>query len=134
MMMLLVFVRMLLYFLQFSTLGLLLALFLILLPLRDFLLSQLNFLVLLSFLVGRSRRFRFHFQISSFFLFFVLLFFHLLGSVLQVEPHGKLEVKLARSALMLSAENVEQLHVDLGTIESAVSFVQLVWHSELSKS
>lgn len=92
MMMLLVFMRMLHYFFQFSILSLLLALFLILLPLGDFLLSQLNLLVLLSFLVGRGRRLRFHLEISSFFLFFILFLFDLFGSVLQVESHWQLEV------------------------------------------
>jgi hypothetical protein len=134
MMMLLVFMRMFLYFLQFSILSLFLALFLILLPLGDFLLSQLNFLMLLFFLVGRGRGLRFHLKISSFFLLFVLPLFDLFGSVLQVESHWELEVKLAGSALMLSSEDVKQLHVDLRAIESTISFVQLVWHSELSKS
>lgn len=92
MMMLLVFMRMLHYFFQFSTLSLLLTLFLILLPLGDFLLSQFNLLMLLSFLVGRGRGLRFNLEISSFFLFFVLFLFDLFGSVLQVESHWQLEV------------------------------------------
>lgn len=133
MMMFLVFVRMLLYFLQFSTLSFLLPFFFFLLPLRDFLLSQFNLLMFLSLLVGWSWWLRFHFEISSIFLFFVLFLFDLLGSVLQVEPHWKLEVQLAGSALMLSSEDVEQLHVDFRAIECTISLVQLVWHSELFK-
>lgn len=125
---------MLLYFLQFSILSFFLALFLILLPLGDLLLSQFNLLMLLFFLVGRGRGLRFHFKISSFFFFFVLFLFDLFDSVLKVESHRELEVKLAGSALMLSSEDVEQLHVDLRAIESTISFVQLIWHSELSQS
>ena len=50
----------------------------------------------------------------------------ILSGVLEVKVSGKLEVELDRAALPLSSERVLDLQVDLGAVESAVAFVDLV--------
>jgi len=52
---------------------------------------------------------------------------------LQVEPDWQLEVQLDSAALVLPAKHVEELHIDLRTVEGAVSLVQLVLFAEFAK-
>ena len=47
------------------------------------------------------------------------------GSVFEVEPLGELEVQLDRSALEGALERVTDGDVDLRTVESAVSWIEL---------
>lgn len=46
-------------------------------------------------------------------------------AVLQVEAFGKLEVKLDSSTLERTAKSIADSNVDLGTIESSISRVEL---------
>ena len=125
-----VLVGMLFNFFKLAGFFLCLPLGLLLLPLRDFLLSELDLLVFLALLVGGSRRLRLRLQIALSRLLFLL---DLLRPVLQVEPDWQLEVQLDSAALVLPAKHVEELHIDLRTVEGPVSLVQLVLFAEFAK-
>ena len=45
--------------------------------------------------------------------------------ILQVEADWLLEIDLDRTTLVLAAQGVEDLHVDFGTIEGTISFIDL---------
>lgn len=61
----------------------------------------------------------------------MLFLFDLLGTILEVETDGELEVELAGAALVLSAECVEQFEVDLWSVEGAITFINLILLAEL---
>ena len=87
------------------------------------------FHILNKFLYTLLFRFIFFFE----FVFLSLLLFslwfthgHLFSSILQIESYGQLEIQLDCTALMFTLENVSQLNIYFGTIESSISFVYFV--------
>jgi hypothetical protein len=79
-------------------------------------------------------RSQFDFFLFLFLLLFGLFFFNFLGSELEVESDWKLEIELASTALMLSAESIEELEINFGAIKSSISLVDLKFFSKLSQS
>lgn len=114
------------FFLVLVLLRLVLILFLSLgplfLPLLDFFRSQVNFLFLFLLLAV---------VVALFFLLFLTFFMDNVGAILKIKPHWQLKIELAGSALMLSTENVEELDINLWTVECPVALVNLVRFSEL---
>lgn len=59
-----------------------------------------------------------------------LLFSCVLGLVLKVESNGKLEITLDGTTLVLSAEGVVHLDIDLGAVEGTIAVIVGPWAAE----
>ena len=76
-------------------------------------------------------------SLALFFPFVMFLFFLVMDyvcSVLKVKSDRELEVKLNSTTLMLSAEDIKQFDIDFRTIESSVTFIELVGTTKLLKT
>jgi hypothetical protein len=51
---------------------------------------------------------------------------------LEVESNWKLEIELASTTLMLSAESIEELEINFGTIKGSITLINFKLLSELA--
>lgn len=63
-----------------------------------------------------------------------LLFSSTLSLVLKVESNGELEITLDGTTLVLSAQSIEHLDIDLGAVEGTITVVVGPWASKSIES